>query len=88
MAAVQTDHIVVPYRSPHWHSGSENFLGLIGPSKLRKRSMYRCNEFRNPTGPDCMMLDVTPDDSGGEMRIDFLRFDISSFQHYCTLQRS
>ena len=40
IAAIQTNHIVVAYRLPHWHSGSENFLGLIRSSKLRKRSMH------------------------------------------------
>jgi hypothetical protein len=28
-----------------------------------------------------MMLDITPDDSGGEMRIDLLRFHVSGFRH-------
>jgi len=35
--------------------------------------MYRCDEFRNLSGPDCMMPDITLDDSGGEMWIDLLR---------------
>jgi hypothetical protein len=62
VAAIEANHVFVANRLPHRHSRSEDFLGLIWPSKLRKRSVYRCDEFRNLTGSDCMMLDITPDD--------------------------
>jgi hypothetical protein len=73
IAAIQANHIVSPYRLPHWHGRNRNFLVLVWPPKLTECSMYRCDEFGNLSGSDCVMLDITPDYFGREMCIDLLR---------------
>jgi hypothetical protein len=39
-AAIETSHIVVPHRSPHRHSRSQNLCWLNLLSKLTERPMY------------------------------------------------
>jgi hypothetical protein len=69
-AAIKANHIVVAYRLPYRDNRSGNFLGLIWPSKLRKRSMHRRDQFRNLIGLDCMMPHVAPDDLCRQVWID------------------
>src|SRR5215831_8692124 len=85
VAAVEANHIVTMNRSAHRHGRSKDFLWRIWPSKLSKRSMNGCDELRNLTGSHRMMLEITPDDPGGEMRIDLLGVNVSGFRHYRVL---
>ena len=40
VAAIKANYILVTHRLPYRYSGSPNFLGLNGLSKLTKDSMY------------------------------------------------
>jgi hypothetical protein len=74
VAAVQTNHVFLMNGPPYRHSGSPNFLGLNGLSKLAERLMYWGDKIRNLAGSYPVMLYVIPDYSRGEMRIDSFSF--------------
>jgi hypothetical protein len=62
IAAIQAHHVVLMNRSPHRHSGNQNFLGRNGLYKLTERLIYGRDEIGYLLGSHPMLDDVAPDD--------------------------
>jgi hypothetical protein len=71
-AAIEANHVVVAYGLPHRHSRGTNLFGLNRLAKLSKRSMHRCNEFRNLFGSNRVIPHVATDDLRRQVWIDHL----------------